>query len=38
MAPSWNAPSSKLVRVRSEGLKNTRAMLRPQLRRRSFDA
>ena len=24
--PSWNAPSSKLVRVRMEGLKNTRAI------------
>src|SRR5690606_38425660 len=27
--PSWNAPSSKLVRVRIDGLKNTRAIDRP---------
>src|SRR5690606_32471853 len=27
--PSWNAPSSKLVRVRMDGLKNTSAIVRP---------
>ena len=27
--PSWNAPSSKLVRVRIDGLKNTSAIERP---------
>src|SRR5690606_1513221 len=29
-APSWKAPSSKLVRVRREGLKNTRAIDLPR--------
>ena len=28
--PSWNAPSSKLVRVRIDGLKNSNAIERPR--------